>query len=89
MIVTLDTHRLQTLDQVREFLDGSREIDLRPQTRADAYAFVVKTVQRCEYALRAKADKGLLHRFLAKATGLSRGPDHPLAAPVPDYRRDH
>ena len=72
MIVTLDTHRLQTLDQVREFLDGSREIDLRPQTRADAYAFVVKTVQRFEYALRAKADKGLLHRFLAKATGLSR-----------------
>ena len=70
--MTLDTHRLQTLDQVREFLDGSREIDLRPQTRADAYAFVVKTVQRFEYALRAKADKGLLHRFLAKATGLSR-----------------
>ena len=70
--MTRDTHRLQTLDQVREFLDGSREIDLRPQTRADAYAFVVKTVQRFEYALRAKADKGLLHRFLAKATGLSR-----------------
>ena len=35
MIVTLDTHRLQTLDQVREFLDGSREIDLRPQTLAE------------------------------------------------------
>ena len=40
MIVKLDTQRLQTLDQVREFLAGSRPLDLQPQTRAEAYAFV-------------------------------------------------
>ena len=68
----LDTHRLQTLDQVREFLGGSQEIDMQPRTRADAYAFVAKTVQRFDYAVRGKADKGLLRRFLAKVTGLSR-----------------
>ena len=72
MIVQLDTHRLQTLGQVREFLDGSQEIDLRPQTRTEAYAFVAETVQRFDYAGRSKADKGLLRRFLAKATDLSR-----------------
>ena len=54
----LDTHRLQTLGQVREFLDGSQEIDLRPQTRTEAYAFVAETVQRFDYAGRSKADKG-------------------------------
>ena len=68
----LDTHRLQTLDQVREFLDGSEQVDLQPQTRADAYAFVAKTVRRFDYALRGKANKGLLRRFLAKVAGLSR-----------------
>ena len=72
MIVRLDTHRLQTLDQVREFLDGSEQVDLQPQTRADSYAFVAKTVRRFDYALRGKADKGLLRRFLAKVAGLSR-----------------
>ena len=72
MIVSLDTHRLQTLDQVREFLDGSEQVDLQPQTRADSYAFVAKTVRRFDYALRGRADKGLLRRFLAKAAGLSR-----------------
>ena len=72
MIVQLDTHRLQTLGQVREFLDGSQEIDLRPQTRTEAYAFVAETVQRFDYAGRSKADKGLLRRFLTKATDLSR-----------------
>ena len=72
MIVTLHTHRLQTLDQVREFLDGSRTLDLQTQTRADAYALVAKTVQRFDYLLQGKADKGVLRRFLAKVTGLSR-----------------
>ena len=72
MIVRLDTHRLQTLDQVREFLAGSEQVDLQPQTRADSYAFVAKTVRRFDYALRGKADKGLLRRFLAKVAGLSR-----------------
>ena len=68
----LDTHRLQTLDQVREFLAGSEGLDLQPQSRADACAFVAKTLQRFDYALRGKTDKGLLRRFLVKATGLSR-----------------
>ena len=31
MIVRLDTHRLQTLDPVREFLARSEGIDLQPQ----------------------------------------------------------
>ena len=70
--MTLHTHRLQTLDQVREFLDGSRTLDLQTQTRADAYALVAKTVQRFDYLLQGKADKGVLRRFLAKVTGLSR-----------------
>ena len=50
MIVKLDTQRLQTLDQVREFLAGSRPLDLQPQTRAEAYAFVAETLQRFDYS---------------------------------------
>ena len=72
MVVTLDTHRLQTLEQVREFLDGSQPIDLQVQTRAEAYAFVDQTVRRFDYILQGKTEKGVLRRFLAKVTGLSR-----------------
>ena len=89
MIVRLDTHRLQTLDQVREFLDGSEQVDLqplpagaaalprlgrsgKPTMQPQTHAFVAKTVRRFDYALRGKADKGLLRRFLAKVAGLSR-----------------
>lgn len=68
----LDTQRLQTLDQVREFLAGSRPLDLRPETRAEAYAFVAETLERFDYPRRGKADKGLLRRFLIKVADLSR-----------------
>ena len=72
MIVKLDTHCLQTLGQVREFLAGSRPLDQQPQTRAEAYAFVAETLQRFDYPRQGKADKGLIRRFLVKVTGLSR-----------------
>ena len=58
MVVTLDTHRLQTLEQVREFLDGSQPIDLQVQTRAEAYAFVDQTVRRFDYILQGKTKRG-------------------------------
>ena len=46
--------------------------DLQPQRRAEACALVATTLRRFDYALRGKTDKGLLRRFLSKATGLSR-----------------
>ena len=52
----LDTQRLQTLDQIRQFLADNRPIDLRPQTRAEAYAFVAETLERFDYPGRGKAD---------------------------------
>ncbi len=72
MIVKLDTQRLQTLDQVREFLAGSRPLDLRPLTRAEAYTFVAETLERFDYPRRGKADKSLIRRFLVQVTGFSR-----------------
>ena len=68
----LDTRRLQTLDQIQEFLADSRPLDPRPQTRVEAYAFVAETLERFDYPDRGKADKGLLRRFLVKVAGLSR-----------------
>ena len=50
----------------------SGPLDLQPQTRAEAYAFVAETLERFDYPRRGKADKGLLRRFLVKVAGLSR-----------------
>ena len=93
MIVKLDTQRLQTLDQVREFLAGSRPLDLQLETRAEAYAFVAETLQRFDYSRQGKADKGLIRRFLNKVTGLSRAQvtrllhQHRTTGAIADRRR--
>jgi hypothetical protein len=72
MIVTLETHRLQTLDQVRAFLDGSTALTLAVPERPAAYAWMAETLRRFGYARRRRPERGLLLRYLGKITGLSR-----------------
>ncbi|MCY4509223.1 MAG: hypothetical protein OXG35_20025 [Acidobacteria bacterium] len=80
----LDTQRLQTLDQVREFLAG------QPTTRPAAAdsgrgptRSVAEPVERFDYLRRGKADKGLLRRFPVKVTGSLTSPGHPPTSPAP------
>ncbi len=72
MIVTLQTHGLKTLAQIRAFLEGSQPLAIKTPQREAAYAFIVQTLRRFRYARLSKADKGLLKGYLAKVTGLSR-----------------
>ena len=69
--MSADAHRLQTLDRVRELLEGDRPIP-RVQSRADAYRLIERTVARFDYGRLRKVDKGLIRRYLRIATGLSR-----------------
>jgi hypothetical protein len=72
MIVTLETHRLQTLDQVQAFLDGSAALTLAVAERPAAYAWMAETLRRFGYARLHRQARGLLLRYLAKVSGLSR-----------------
>lgn len=72
MIVTLKTHGLQTLEQLRAFLDGSAPLGFAAPERAAAYGFVAEQLCHFGYLRLGKADKGLVHRYLCKVTGLSR-----------------
>jgi hypothetical protein len=72
MIVTLTTQGLQTLDQVRDFVDHSQPLGFEPPDRASSYDWLTQELRRFGYARLGKADKGLLKRYLARVTGLSR-----------------
>lgn len=72
MIVTLQTRRLQTLEQVRAFLDGSEALDIEVHQREAAYTFVAETLAQFGYMRLGKADKGLIVRYLCRMTGRSR-----------------
>ena len=72
MIVTLQTERVRTLDQVRAFVEGSEAVDFAGADRESVYEFVRRTLVRLSYERLGKPDKGLVRRYLAKVTGLSR-----------------
>ena len=64
--MTLKTHRLRTVPQVRAFLDGTAELDVQVVERAAAYDFLTSTLSRLGYARLSRADKGVVRQFLAR-----------------------
>ena len=73
MIVTLQTERVRTLEQVRAFVEGSEAVDFTGADRESVYEFVRRTLVRLSYERLGKPDKGLVRCNLAKVTGLSLG----------------
>ena len=72
MIVTLQTQRVRTLEQVRAFLEGSEAVDFVEGDREGVYDLVRRTLVKLGYHRLGKADKGSVRRYLGKVTGLSR-----------------
>ncbi len=73
MIVTLQTAGLQTLAQVRAFVEGNEPVSFPlTERRAAAHLWMADTLKRFRFTQCRRADKGLLRRYLALVTGLSR-----------------
>jgi transposase InsO family protein len=72
MIVTLQTQALHTLQQVRAFVAGAEPVSFTLADRPSAHAWMADTLKRFGYAHACRADRGVLRRYLAKVTGLSR-----------------
>ena len=68
----MDDTEATSLEQIRAFLAGSREVRFAGQRREEVYSWFEKTLVRFEYASLAKPGKGLVRRYLSRMTGLSR-----------------
>lgn len=68
----MDDSEATSLEQVRAFLAGSGEVRFAGQSRAEVYGWTERTLVRFEYAGLSKRDKGLVRRYVARMTGLSR-----------------
>ena len=93
MIVTLRTERIRDLDQMRAFVEGNEPADFEFTDRTSAYAVIRRTLVRFEYHTLRKPDKGLVRRFLEKATGFSEAQmdrliaQHRRTGGIRDHRR--
>jgi transposase InsO family protein len=85
MVIDMNDAKLQTLDQVRAFLDGTVTVDFSV-TANERYDFVARTVRRFGYAQLKRPDKSLVLRFLQRVSGYSRQQLTRLVGRVVDTR---
>ena len=68
----LKTQGLQTLEQIRAFLEGTQPLGFDVPARGDLYNWIASELRRFRYHRLGKAEKGLVRRYLEKVSGLSR-----------------
>jgi len=66
-----DDKRL-SLEQLGQFLQASEPLRFQGTGRAERYAWLAGTLRQHGYSQQSRPAKGLLRRYLAKMTGLSR-----------------
>jgi hypothetical protein len=68
----MDDSEATSLEQIRAFLAGSEDVRFSGRNRADVYGWTERTLVRLEYASLKRDGKGLVRRYIARMTGLSR-----------------
>lgn len=68
----MDDSEATGLEQIRAFLAGSGQVRFTGQRREEVYGWVEKTLVWHQYASLSRPDKGLVRRYVARMTGLSR-----------------
>ena len=68
----MDDKWIVTMDQVRQFLDGTSDVELVIEVKAERYRWIEGTFERFDYPRRGRVDKGSLLNFIEKVSGYSR-----------------
>ena len=87
MIVTLDTARLRTLEQVEAFMQGTAAVGFSPPPESERYGWIGRTLNQFAYQGRDRRQRGLLRRFIERVTGYSRAQVSRLIAQHRDHHR--
>ena len=72
LIISMDDSEARSLEQAGAFLAGSGDMRFAGQSGGEIYGWTERTLVRFEYGGLGKRDKGLVRRYIARMTGLSR-----------------
>jgi hypothetical protein len=72
LIVSVQTAQKVSLEQIRAFLEASDKVQFQAEDRQQVYAWVERTLREQGWGALGRPSRGLLRRYLAKMTGLSR-----------------
>jgi hypothetical protein len=72
LTVSVQTKQKVSLEQIRGFLESSQAVEFQARNRSERYAWVEETLRQQNWKKLNRAGKGLVRRYIAKMTGLSR-----------------
>lgn len=71
MNTIMNDKHIDTLDKVRQFLDGTDEVELTIAGKKQRYDFIKRTLIRFKYGYLNRQDKGLILQYMERISGYS------------------
>jgi len=68
----MNDESLQTIQQVKQFLEGSEAVEFRGVTAKEKYSWIQEVLIRFTYHRLKREEKGLIRRYIQKVTEYSR-----------------
>jgi len=85
MVIDMNVSRLETVEQIREFLNGTADVAFaNPADESTLRTFVTGVIRRYRYFSLTKGQRGILFAYMRRLTGYSR--QH-LSRLVAQYRK--
>ena len=73
MVIDMNVSRLETIEQIREFLSGTAEVAFsHPTDESTCRTFVTTVIRRYRYFHLTKGQRGILFAYMRRLTGYSR-----------------
>ncbi|MCU7895303.1 MAG: integrase, partial [Candidatus Thiodiazotropha sp. (ex Lucinoma aequizonata)] len=72
MVTYMNDKKIQTLDEVRAFLDGTTDIEFSIEGKDERYQWIRKTLVRFNYLCLSRGECGVVLRYLERVSGYSR-----------------
>jgi len=72
MRLDMDDTRVETIEQVRQFMEGSHGIEFKPDCREEKYEWAELVLVRFRYLKLGREDKGVVREYIMKVTDYSR-----------------
>ena len=73
MVIDMNEQQLNTVAQLRAFLNGTQEVQFEPMGEdTERYAFIAAVLKRLGYRRLKRSDKGVVMRYLERTTDYSR-----------------
>jgi transposase InsO family protein len=72
LIIKMQVGERLSLEQIRAFVDASDEVAFKARNKGEMYDWVHQTLRDLHFRQLKRSGRGLVRRYLAKMTGLSR-----------------